>query len=125
MYPSSNISGEVKHRAAAEVLEVDALVCEDSIKHKKPLCRSPTDYEKYFDVIERASAEAAEECMGVPVEARALTAEAFENLTITIETRWGPTPAVVPDKGYVQGSRGASEQSKPAQSPILNLRANS
>ena len=125
VYPSSNISGEAKRRAAAEVLNIDALVFEDNIKHTMPLCRSPTDYEKYFNIIERASAEAAEECMGVPLETRAPTAEAFESLTITIETRWGPTPAVVPDTGYVQGSRGASEQSKPAQSPILNLRANS
>ena len=83
---------------------------EDSKKQKQHLCRSLTDHEKYFNIIERASAEAAEECMGVPIEARALTAEAFENLTITIETRWGPTPAVVPDRGYAQGSRSASEQ---------------
>ena len=38
---------------------------------------------------------------------------------------WGITPAIIPDRGYVQGSRRASEQSKLAQSPILNLRANS
>ena len=65
VYPSSNLSGEAEHREAAEVLQIDALVCEDSIKHKKPFCRSPTDYEKYFNIIERASAEAAEECMGI------------------------------------------------------------
>ena len=62
--------------------------------------------------------------MGVPIEARPLTAEAFENLTIAIETKWGPIPTVVQDLGYAQGSRGASEQSKPAQSPILNPPSN-
>ena len=71
---------------------------------------------KYYNVIERASSEAAEECIGVPNEARAFTAAAFEGLSIEIETSWGPTPAVIPDRGHAQGSRRISEQSKPAQS---------
>ena len=36
-------------------------------------------------------------------------AEAFDQLEVMIETRWGITPAIIPDRGYVQGSRGASE----------------
>ena len=80
---------------------------------------------KYFNIIERAPADAAEEWIRVPIEARSMTADAFDQFEITIETRWGLTPAIIPDKGYVQGSRGASEQPKPEQSPILNLRANS
>ena len=35
IYPPSTISGKIKHRAAGQVLEIDALVFEDSIKHKK------------------------------------------------------------------------------------------
>ena len=62
--------------------------------------------------------------MGVPIEASSTAADAFDQLEFTIETRLGITPAIIPD-GYAQGSRGASEQSKPAQSPILNLSANS
>ena len=45
VYPSSNIAGEAEHRAAATVLQIDALVCEDSTKYNKPLCKSPTDYD--------------------------------------------------------------------------------
>ena len=120
-----NISGESDQRAAPEVLHTDALVCEDSTTHNMPLCRSPADYEQYYNVIEHKSFEAAEECIGIPNEALVLTAEAFEGLALDFETRWGPTPAVIPDRRYVHGSRGASEQAGPAQSPILNLRANS
>ena len=71
VYPPRNISGELDQSAASEVLHTDALVCEDSTKHNMPLCRSPTVYKKYCDVTERASSEAAEECIGIPNEARA------------------------------------------------------
>ena len=97
VYQPTNISGQRGQRAASDVLHTDALVCEDSTTHNMPRCRSPTDYETYYNVIERASSEAAEECIGIPNEARALTAEAFEGLSIEIETRWVPTPAVKPD----------------------------
>ena len=119
------MSGEADHRAAAEVIQIDALVCEDSMKHNKPLCRSPTDYETIFNIIERPSAEAVDECMGVPYQARSMTGDAFDHLQITIETRWGEAPAIIPDRGFLHGFRSAVEQSKLAQSLILNLRANS
>ena len=63
--------------------------------------------------------------MGTAEDAQALTAEAFNALSIEIETRWGPTLPVLPDKGYVQGSRSAPKQAKPAQAPILSIRAES
>ena len=63
--------------------------------------------------------------MRVPYQARSTTADAFDNLHISMETRWGNTPDITPDRGYVHGSRGASEPSKPAQSPILNTREES
>ena len=101
VYPPSKISSEIKHRAVGQVLEINALVCEDSIKHKKTLCRSPTDYEKFFNIIERASAEAAKECMGVPIGARSTTADAFDQPEVTLETRLGITQAIIPDRGSV------------------------
>ena len=67
VYPPSNISGEIKRRAAGQVFEIDAFVCKVTMKYKKPLCGSPTDYEKLFNFIEQAPAEANEECMGVPI----------------------------------------------------------
>ena len=47
VYPDSNISGEAQHRAAAYVLQIDAIVFEDNVKVKKSSCRSPTIYKKY------------------------------------------------------------------------------
>ena len=67
VYPPSNISGEIKRRAAGQVFEIDAFVCKVSMKYKKSLCGSPTDYEKLFNFSEKAPAEANEECMGVPI----------------------------------------------------------
>ena len=46
VYPPVNISSKIKKRAASDVLQTNALVYEDTTKHKRPLCRSPTDYEK-------------------------------------------------------------------------------
>ena len=63
--------------------------------------------------------------MGVPYQARSTTADAFDNLQISVETRCANTPDIALDRGYVQGSKGASELSKPAQSPILNIREES
>ena len=57
--------------------------------------------------------------MGVPYQARSMTGDAFDHLQITIETKW------IPDRGFVHGFRSAVEQSKLAQSLIINLRANS
>ena len=61
--------------------------------------------------------------MDVPIHAIAVIAEAFSGLSIVIETRWGPSPPITPNKGFVQGSVSGPEQAKPAQSPILALRA--
>ena len=61
--------------------------------------------------------------MGVPIDATAVTAEAFSGLSIVIEARcWLSTP-IVPNRGFVQGSVSGPDQAKPAQSPILALRA--
>ena len=85
----------------------------------------PTDYEKFFNTIQITACEAVEACLGIPGPSSELTAEAFSRLSITIETRWGPTCPLVPTRGMVQGSVSGPEQAKPAQSPILSLRASS
>ena len=123
VYYPFNLAGEVAKRATSEVLYTDALVCEDAIRYKKDFCRTPTDYEKYYNVIQTAACEAVEECMGVPTDATVVTAEAFSGLSIVIETRWGLTSSITPNMGFVQGSVSGSEQAKPAQSQILALRA--
>ena len=61
--------------------------------------------------------------MDAPIDAIAVIAEAFSRLFIVIETWWGPPPPVTPNRGFVQGSVSGPEQAKPAQSPILSLRA--
>ena len=78
---------------------------------------------KYYNVIQTAACEAVEECMGVPTDATVVTAEAFSGLSLVIETRWGLTPPITPNRGFIQSSVSGSEQAKPAQSPILALRA--
>ena len=123
MYQPFNLAGEVSKRAAPEVLYTDALVCEDVMKYNMEFSRIPNDYEKYHNVIQTSSCEAVEDCMGVPIDATVVTAEAFSGLFIVIDTRWGLTSPIVPNRGFVQGSVSGSEQAKPAQSPILALRA--
>lgn len=59
------LAGDVAKRAPPEVLYTDALVCDDAMKYNRQFCRSPTDYEKYYNVIQPASCEAVEECMGI------------------------------------------------------------
>ena len=61
--------------------------------------------------------------MGVPVEAAATTAEAFSGFSIVIETKFGFPSPIFPNRGFVQGSVSGPEQAKPAQSPILSIRA--
>ena len=94
VYQSFNLPREVAKRAAPEVLYTDALVCEDVMKYNRQFCRIPTDYAKHCNVIQPASCEAVEECMGIP----ATTAEAFTGLSTVIETRWGVTPPIVPNQ---------------------------
>eukprot|EP00972_Heterocapsa_arctica_P035967 5291572-Heterocapsa_arctica.AAC.1 len=52
VYSATNLAGEPGRCAASEVLYTDALVCEDSGRHCRPLSRVPADYEKFFNVIQ-------------------------------------------------------------------------
>ena len=44
VYQSFYFAGEVSKRAAPEVLNTDALVCEDAMKYNRAFSRTPTDY---------------------------------------------------------------------------------
>ena len=61
--------------------------------------------------------------MGIPRDATVVTAEAFSGLSLVIETRWGWSPPINPNRGFVQGSVSGPGQAKRAQSQILALRA--
>ena len=63
--------------------------------------------------------------MGIPKDALAFTAKVFNVLSVEIETRWGTSPHVVPNKGFVQGSVSGPARAQPAQFPILSIRAQS
>ena len=102
VYQPFNFAGEIAKRAAPEVLYTDALVCEDAMKYNKEFCRTPADCKTYYNVIQNAPCEAVEECMGVPVEATATTAEAVSGLSIVIETKWVFTTPIGPNKGFVK-----------------------
>ena len=118
------MAGEVAKRATSEVLYMDALVGDGAMKYNRRSCRTLTDYEKYYNVIQTASCEAVEECMGVPLEAIAITAEAFSGLPIVIETRWGFTPPIVPNREFVQGSVSGPEKKSPRNPPFwLSVRS--
>ena len=83
----------------------------------------PTDYEKFFNIIQAAVCETVEECMNIQGCSSELTSETFFNLSVSIETRWGLSPPVIPTRGFVQGFVSGPEQARPVQSPILALRA--
>ena len=91
VYQPTNLAGEKGKRATSEVFYTDAMVCEDSTMHNRPFCRSLIAYEKYYSEIQRSASEAVEECMDIPEEVLAITAEAFNALSIEIKTRWCPT----------------------------------
>ena len=87
VYQAFNMAGEIYNRAASEVLYTDALVCEDATGSNRPFSRTPTDYEKFFNIIQTAVCEAVEECMNIQSCSSELTSEAFSNLLVFIETR--------------------------------------
>ena len=60
VYHPFNMAGEVAKRVTSEVLYTDALVCEDAMKYNRSFCRTPADYEKYYNVIQTASCKAVE-----------------------------------------------------------------
>lgn len=57
--------------------------------------------------------------------ARRLLAECFGCLQIRVQTRWGLSAPIAPNRGRPQGASSSPEASKPAQEPILRLRETS
>jgi hypothetical protein len=113
IYSPSNLAGEPGHQATAEVLYVDCLVCEDSLRHGQPLCRIGADYVKFYSTIARPACDAVEECRGIPDDARRLMHEAFGGFQVAIEMWWGPTDPVDVERGMPRGSVSGPEIGKP------------
>ena len=125
VYSAANLAGESGRQAAAEVLYLDALVCEDAGRFARPLCRLPADYEKFFNAIQLSVVDAVDQCRGLPDAARAVLAEALSGVAVEVETRWGRAPPITSTRGAPQGSVSGPEASHPAQEPILRVRESS
>ena len=125
VYCASNKAYEAGVPAASEVLSLDALVCEDSVRHAVPLCRVPADYVNYFNTIELPVVDACMQARGIPDGARRFYQEAFADISVCVQTRWGETLPIQVTRGLPQGSVSGTEGSKPAQEPILRLREDS
>eukprot|EP00972_Heterocapsa_arctica_P005835 861758-Heterocapsa_arctica.AAC.1 len=87
VYSAANLASEAGRSAAHEVLYLDALVCEDSSRHGRPLCRVPADYEKFFNTIELPEVDAVMQARGLPDPARRLLVDAFSDMRVSVETR--------------------------------------
>ena len=125
VYSPCNLAGESGQQAAAEVLYVDCLVCEDALEHCLPFCRFAVDYEKLFNTLQLGVIDAVDEFRGIPDPARRLAFEAFSGVELRVQTRWGESEVIRPTRGVPQGSVSGPELSKPGQEPILRLRDSS
>ena len=76
--------------AAAKVLYLDSLVCEDARRHNRPLLRIPADYEKFFNTLNLPQIDAAQQGRGIPDAVRRLHCSLFSKLRVTLDTRTGP-----------------------------------
>ncbi len=61
------------------------------MRHGIPLLRVPADYEKYFNTVQLAEADAVMHCAGVPDCARRLYMEVFRRIKVRLSTRVGMT----------------------------------
>ena len=107
------------------MLYLDVMVCEDATLHNMPLSRVPSDYEKYFNMLEIREVDAIWQARGLCDSVRRFYTEAFANIQVAVKTRWGETPLLGLTKGFPQGSVSATEASKPAQEPVLRAREQS
>ena len=100
--------------AAAEVLYLDSLVCEDARRHNRPLLRIPADYEKFFNLTHSTNKDGA--------SPTASTARCSANSGVTLDTRSGPSQPLAVTRGVPQGAVSSPELSRTAQDPLLRLR---
>ena len=109
--------------AAAEVLYLDSLVCEDARRHNRPLLRIPADYEKFFNTLNLPQIDAVQQGRGIPHAVRRLHCSLFSKLRVTLDTRSGPSQPLAVTRGVPQGAVSSPELSRTAQDPLLRLRA--
>ena len=109
--------------AASEVLYLDCLICEDSLRSGLPLLRIPADYEKFFNVLQLTEVDAVQQGRGVPDAVRRLHHALFSGMQVALSTRAGFTQPVNVERGVPQGAVTSPEVSRSAQDPILRLRA--
>ena len=109
--------------AAAEVLYLDSLVCEDARRHNRPLLRIPADYEKFFNTPNLPQIDAVQQGRGIPDAVRRLHCSLFSKLRVTLDTRSGPSQPLAVTRGVPQGAVSSPELSRTAQDPLLRLRA--
>ena len=122
VYSDTNLAGEMGQHAAQETLYLDILVCEDSIRHHMPMCRTPTDYKKFHNTFERAPLDAVEKKRGIPGDVRDSLHEILHIIQLHMQTRWGNTDPINVSRGAPQGSVNGPDASKPAQDTILRMR---
>ena len=125
VYSATNRAYEPGQAAAADVLYLDVMVTEDALHHGLPLARVPADFEKFFNAINLPLVDAVQQARGLPPDVRQFYQAAFQGLTITVDTKWGPSPPVHCQRGVPQGAVSSPELSKPAQDPLLRLREQS
>ncbi|CAE7204856.1 unnamed protein product [Symbiodinium sp. CCMP2592] len=122
VYSKTNLAYEKKHAATTEVLYTDCILCEIAVRTGAPFARVPSDYEKYFNSILYEEVDAIQLARGIPDMVRRLYTDAFQGITVAIDTRWGLTRDVDYQRGVPQGTISSPELSKPAQEPILRMR---
>ena len=110
--------------AAAEVLYLDALLCEDARRFCRPFLRVPADYEKFFNTLQLTQIDAVQQGRGFPDSVRRLHQGLFRTLQVALDTRSGPTDPVPLTRGIPQGAVSSPELSRAGQDPLLRLRSN-
>ena len=104
VYSKTNLAYEKKQAATSEVLYTDCLVCEIAARTGSPFARVPSDYEKYFNSIMYEEVDAMQLARGIPDMVRRFYTEAFQGITVAIDTRWGLTREVDYQRGVPQGT---------------------
>ena len=109
--------------AAVQVLYLDCLVCEDALRHRRPLLRVPADYEKFFNTLQLPQVDALQQARGFPDSVRRLHQSLFAHSQVLLDTRAGLSSPISVTRGVPQGSVSSPELSRAAQDPILRLRS--
>ena len=122
MYSGTNLAYEKHQAATSEVLYTDCIICEIAVRSGSPFVRIPSDYEKYFNSLVFEEVDAMQLARGVPDMVRRFYTDAFQKITVAVETRWGNTRELEYKRGVPQGTISSPELSKPAQEPILRMR---